>query len=155
MPTAPPDSYRPRKLDLAFGVVIPGLILGPMLLLGLLGMVVTGTSGKVPNESKDVMGILFAMSIAGLLALSAVAAAVVLGPQRIKQRPVLRIAVIVALLAGIGAAGYGLWAQRSSVAWSTSASENMGALWLIVPGLLALGGPIVVALRHLPALVRR
>ena len=101
MPTAPPDSYRPRKLDLAFGVVIPGLILGPMLLLGLLGMVVTGTSGKVPNESKDVMGILFAMSIAGLLALSAVAAAVVLGPQRIKQRPVLRIAVIVALLAGM------------------------------------------------------
>jgi hypothetical protein len=153
MPDPSPHPHRVNKLDLAFGVAIPGVILGPMLLLGLLGMVVTGSKGDLPNESKDVMGILVAMSLAGLLALAAVAAAVFIGPERIKRNAVLRGAVVLGLLAGVAVAGYALWAQRSSVAWSAGA--NAGALFVIVPGLLALGGPIVVALRYLPALLRR
>ncbi|HXV12758.1 MAG TPA: hypothetical protein VEC56_01000, partial [Candidatus Krumholzibacteria bacterium] len=104
-------------------------------------------------ESKDVMGILVAMSLAGLLALAAVAAAVFIGPERIKRNAVLRGAVVLGLLAGVAVAGYALWAQRSSIEWSTGA--NAGALFVIVPGLLVLGGPIVVALRYLPALLQR
>jgi hypothetical protein len=146
---------RARKLDLIFGVVVPGIILGPMLLLGLLGMAVTGASGPVPDESKGVMQSLIAMSIAGLFGIAAVAAAVLMGPERIKQRPIFRFSVVLALVAGIAVAAFALWSQRSSVAWSASASENFGALFLIVPGLLALGGPIVVALRRLPSLLAK
>jgi hypothetical protein len=146
-------SSRTRRLEFVFGVMVPGVILAPMLVLGLLGMVVSG--GHAPDESKGVMRILLAMSISGLCALAAIAAAVVMEPERIKQRPALRVAIVVGLLAGIASAGYALWAQRSSVAWSTSASENVGALFLIIPGLLALGGPIVVALRRLPSLLSK
>ncbi len=155
MTPPPAHPHRVNKLDLAFGVLLPGLILGPMLLLGLLGMVVTGTRGDLPNESKDVMGILVAMSLAGLFALATVAAAVFLGPDRVKANAVLRGAVVLGLLVGIAVAGYALWAQRSSVEWSTGDAANAGALFVIVPGLIALGGPIVVALRYLPALLRR
>jgi hypothetical protein len=151
----PPELSRPSKLDVVFGLVIPGMIFGPMLLLGVVGMLVTGAGGNVPRESQDVLGILLAMSIAAVVALAALAVAVMLGPARIKQRPLLRGAVVVGLIAGIAVAAYALWAQRSSVTWATSASANAGALVLIVPGLLALGGPMVVALRHLLALVRK
>lgn len=153
-PTKRPGLDRARKLEFVFGVAIPGVILGPMLMLGLLGIVVTGASRPMPDASKDVMGILVAMALGGLFALAAIAAAVLLGPDRIKRRPALRVAVVIALLGGIAAAGFALWAQRSSLAWSTSARENFGALFYIVPGLIALGGPVVVALRYLPTLLR-
>lgn len=41
MSTPAPQRYRANKLDLAFGVFIPGLVFGPMLLFGLIGMAVT------------------------------------------------------------------------------------------------------------------
>lgn len=99
------------------------------------------------------LGILLVMSIAAVLALAVLAVAVVLGPTRIEQRPLLRGAVVVGLILGIVVAADALWAQRSSVVWVTNASANSGALFLIVPGLLALGGPMVVALRHVLTLV--
>lgn len=145
-------AHRVNKLELAFGVIVPGIILCPMLLFGLLGMVVTGTRGNVPDESKGVMGILIAMSLAGLVAVTTLAAVVWLGPERIKQNSVLRAAVVLGLLVGIAVAGYALWAQRASVAY---AARDPGSLILIVPGLLALGGPLIVALRRLPSLLSR
>ncbi len=155
MSTPSPERYRPRKLEIIFGVAIPGMIFAPMLLFGLIGMAVTGAGRNVPKESQDVMGILVAMSMAGLFALSMVALAAFLGPERIKRNAVLRGVVMLGLLAGIVVAGYALWAQRSSVAWSAKGAANASALFVVVPGLLALGGPIVVALRHLPALLRK
>src|SRR5262245_13925651 len=126
-----------------------------MLLFGVLGMLVTAASGKVSRESQEVLDILLAMSFAAVTGLAALAVALTLGPARIKQRPLVRGAVVVGLIVGIVVAAYALWSQRSSVAWSASASTNTPALVLIIPGLLALGGPIVIALRQLPTLLRK
>ena len=65
----------------------------------------------------------------------------------------LRIGIVLALLGGIGVAGYVLWAQRASLAWSLGSPARAGSLWMLLPGLVALAGPIVVALRRLPSLM--
>ena len=146
---------RTRGLELVFGVILPGILFGPFLCFALLGMLLTVATSKapVPESTLEFMGIVAAMIVGGVSALFALGSTVLLDPGMLQRRRWLRIGIVIALLGGIGVAGYVLWAQRASLAWSLGSPLRAGSLWILLPGLVALAGPIVVALRRLPALI--
>ncbi len=146
---------RTRRLELVFGVILPGVLFGPFLCFALVGMLLTVATSKtpVPGSTLQFMGIVAAMIVGGASALLALGSAVLLDPETIQRRRGLRVGIVAALLGGIGVAGYALWAQRSSLAWSLKSPGGAGALWILLPGLVALAGPMVIAFRRLPALM--
>jgi hypothetical protein len=144
-----------RRLELVFGVILPGILFGPILMFALLGMLVTLATSKTPKSDStlEFMGIVAVMIVSGASALLALAWTVLMDPETIRRRRGLRMGIVAALLGGIGVAGYVLWAQRASLAWSLGRPAREGSFWILLPGLVALAGPIVVALRRLPALM--
>lgn len=157
--TLPPPSEsvsKVRKGDLIFGVIVPGILFGPFLMFGLLGGILTVATSDTPMQksSLDFIGIVAVMIVAAALALTALGLTVVMGPEKVARKPWLRMGIVVSLLGGIAVAGYVLWAQRSGLQWSLGKSGKTTALWSLIPALVALAGPIVVAARYLPSLVR-
>ncbi|MBI3996421.1 MAG: hypothetical protein HY352_02055 [Candidatus Omnitrophica bacterium] len=121
-------------LELLLGALPATLFFGPATVLLLIG-VVPHVWGDV-----DAIGIVL-LGIGALACMAALWMVILAGPAWIKQRPVIRWAVIVAGIVGIGFTSFMLMLTV----------RRPSDLHIVV----ILGGPIVVGLRYLPSLLRR
>lgn len=133
------------------------LLLGKLLLVGLLGMmlvlVAEATSRSHPAGGWRVelagTALFLLLMISGLAGLAGLWAAVLLGAERVRRKSWQRVAVVVCLVLGMGAAGY--WATWMGMpARSTVTSGLWGwTFWslLLVP-------PVLVGARQIYLLLR-
>ena len=160
-----------QKVELVFGVVLPGLVYGPMMVLGLVS-VVLHVLFQSPARPAAVMAfwLMALLCFVGIGALAALGFVILYGPDQINRKPLLRWLVIMAGILGIIAAGCLLWPMKemvdprlfqgvSRVTPETAHGFNGTTLlliWLLILGanLILLCGPVVVALRYLPRLIR-
>ena len=142
--------------DLIFGVLLPGLVLGPLMAFGLLGAVFTWTfqGQKLIPSSREVLGVLVLLIVVGSLGLASLATVIKHGPEQVGKNPLLRWTSIVAIGAAVAAAAWALAMQLPSLAWSIQDPKNYIGLLFQIPAVVVLGGPIVVGLKYFVRLVK-
>ena len=137
--TAPEPARRGTGLELFFGVWLPSLVLGPFMVFGLLGLVITALtrSSQMAPMSWQVMGIFLALMVIAGCALGSLWLVLTQGPDWFRAQPALRWSALAAGAAGLLVAVWTMWVSLPS--------GNLSALLLL--------GPVIVGLRHLPALL--
>ena len=151
-------SPRPAsRFEWIFGVVAPALILGPFMAFGLLGAGITFLTRRATLEpaSREIMGILVLLAIAGGMGLVGLATVLRSGPEAIRARLAMRVACGIAIGTLVAAGLFALRMQVPSVAWSLGDPKNWFGLLFQVPALVLLAGPVLVGSKYLYLLVRR
>ena len=142
--------------DLIFGVLLPGLVLGPLMAFGLMGALLTWTwqGDKLIPRSRELLGVLVLLIVVGSLGLVLLATVIKLGPEQVGRKPWLRWTSAVAVGSAVAASAWALAMQLPSLAWSIQDPRNYTGLLFQLPAVLVLGGPIVVGLKYLVLLIR-
>ena len=117
------------------------VIFGPMILLGLFGMLITFLFSRqqMSTDSLHVMGLMAGMAVAAIAGLGAAWACILAGPDVLKRHPVTRWGAILGGAVALAVCG-----------WLFAVIK----LHPVNSGLLLLLGPVLVGFGYLPALVR-
>ena len=127
-------------VELLFGVLLPGVTLGPFFALAaVIGPLTLATSERA-REAAPVSIALILCALFGLLSLACLGAVILVGPAAIHRKPTWRFGAL--LLGSVGLA-VGGWAVKASLSFGQAAPI----------GFVLFGAPVVVGTRYFLALI--
>ena len=144
-----------EKRDLILGVVVPGVVLVPFLVLGLLGLAVTLLSRRpLPPEGRALVPLFVALGAMALVFLAAMTSVLWTGPAQVRRSRWRRVVTAALLAAGVLLTLVAVLAQVPSLIWALGDARQASSLLVLIPGLLVLLGPLLVGTKYFLALVR-
>jgi len=136
---------RINQLELFLGLLPASLILGPFLLLGMLGMILTAVTGfsGLPQVSRELLPLFFLLALIGLAALGSLWLLVLVGPEEIRRWRLGQWFILGSVLSGTILAVWAAWAV-----WPKQAASQAQILFQMIQ-VFILAGPAAVGIRYL------